>query len=201
MSKKQDVAVPIDFSVVLTGYMGAGKTTLARRLSECLECPFVDTDLWIESEKGLSVSEIFTQFGESAFRDFEKEALIKLLSQKPQIIATGGGLLAQTETLQYALGHALVVYLKASPEVLWQRVASAQHNRPLLSVERPYEQFVERYHQRQPYYEQAPIIVCTDALPEAKTLEALLDAIITYRQTRSVAALPLSQLVLPPTDF
>ena len=118
---------PVDSSwtgspIVLVGLMGVGKSTVGRRLANRLRVPFVDADHAIEEAAGMSVNEIFAQFGEPYFRDGERRVIARLVDGRPKVIATGGGAFINDETRALILEQATAIWLNASPEVLAERV-------------------------------------------------------------------------------
>ena len=108
--------------IVLVGLMGAGKSTVGRRLATRLGLPFVDADTEIESAAGMSISDIFAQFGEAYFRDGERRVIQRLIDGRPKVIATGGGAFVNDETRALILAEALAIWLDAPVEVLAERV-------------------------------------------------------------------------------
>lgn len=118
-------------TVALVGMMGAGKTSLGRRLSARLAVPFRDADHEIEAAAGLTVSEIFAKFGEPYFRDGERRVIGRLLGEPPHILATGGGAFMDAITRTAMKTQALTVWLKAPVGILVSRVRK-RDNRPLL---------------------------------------------------------------------
>lgn len=121
-----------DRHVTLTGFMGAGKTVVGRRLAVALGRPFVDTDAMIEAEAGMPVSDIFAREGEDGFRARERRAVAAACAMPPAVIAVGGGALIDPENRRRLLEAGPVVYLRATPEELLQRVGEAAE-RPLLA--------------------------------------------------------------------
>jgi len=118
-------------TVALVGMMGAGKTSLGRRLAARLEVPFRDADHEIEAAASLTVSEIFEKFGEPYFRDGERRVIARLLSEAPHILATGGGAYMDPATRAVMKDKALTIWLKAPVEFLVSRVKK-RDTRPLL---------------------------------------------------------------------
>jgi shikimate kinase len=121
-----------DRSVVLVGMMGAGKTSIGRRLAAVLRLPFVDADMEIEKAANLTVPEIFAQYGEAHFREGEQRVMARLLANGPAVLATGGGAYMSEQTRQSCREHGVTIWLKADVPVLLERVRK-KGNRPLLS--------------------------------------------------------------------
>jgi len=156
--------------IYLVGFMGACKTTVGRELSIQLHRPFVDVDAEIEKSEKLSVAEIFRQFGESRFRQLEREHLKRLSAASPSIIALGGGAYVDPENRKVADETGEVVWLNTSMESIRQRVRP-DGTRPLLAD----PDHVERlYASRLPFYRLARIHVLTDnRLPHAIAQEII----------------------------
>ena len=150
-------------TVILTGFMGSGKSSLGVRLSYRLRLPLVDTDKWIEREQGRSITEIFARDGEEAFRRMETEALRTLCRQDTaRIISTGGGLPMREENRQLLKKLGKVVYLRIRPETVCERL-KGDTTRPLLAGEHPEEKVASLLAVRGPLYEQgADVIVDVD---------------------------------------
>jgi shikimate kinase len=121
-----------DGHVVLVGMMGAGKTTVGRRVAQRLDRPFLDSDEAIEARTGKTVAQIFADDGEPAFRKLEAEVLLEMLhSEEPAVIAAAGGTVLDADNRRIMRERATVVWLRADPAVLAERVKSGSH-RPLL---------------------------------------------------------------------
>src|SRR5215472_3510211 len=120
-----------DRPVVLVGLMGAGKSSIGRRLAQRLDLPFVDADKEIETAAGCTIEEIFERFGEAAFRDGERRVILRLLDQPPHVLATGGGAFMDAAVRTRVREVATSVWLHADIELLLKRV-SRRSNRPLL---------------------------------------------------------------------
>src|ERR1700748_3195645 len=118
-------------SVVLVGMMGAGKTSVGKRLAAKLGLPFVDADAEIEAGAQLTISEIFERFGEAYFREGERKVIARLLTSGPMVLATGGGAFMNAATRDNIAKHGLSIWLKPSFDVLLARVRK-KSNRPLL---------------------------------------------------------------------
>jgi len=138
--------------------MGAGKTTIGKILSRKLNYNFVDLDLHIEKEQGISISEMFEKHGEKYFRDVETESLRKISEKSNQIISTGGGIVIKDENWEIMRNNGVSVYLKASIETLFNRVKH-KSTRPLLNVENPFEKAKELFTARESLYEKSDIVL------------------------------------------
>ena len=145
-------------SIVLIGVMGAGKSSIGRKLAEEINVSFVDSDEEIELAAGMSVSEIFAVFGESYFRAGEERVLERLLAEKPQIIATGGGAFLSRKIRNLIELTSISVWLSADFETIWSRV-KGKEQRPLLQVENPELVLKKLIAQRAPFYEKADLTV------------------------------------------
>ena len=145
-------------SIVLIGLMGAGKTTVGRRLAQRLELPFVDADHEIEQAAGKSIEDIFAEDGEDFFRRGEERVIARLLENGPQVLATGGGAWMNENTRRRVREHGISVWLKADLEVLMERV-SRRPGRPLLKAAAPRAVMQKLMEERYPVYAEADIIV------------------------------------------
>ena len=139
-------------SIVLVGMMGAGKSSIGRRLAARLSIPFVDADTEIESAAGMTIPEIFAKHGEPYFRAGEARVIARLLEQGPQVLATGGGAVMDPHTRALIRGKGLSVWLKADVEVLLKRT-KRRGDRPLV------DRIKELMPAREPLYAQADITV------------------------------------------
>ena len=171
---KSNMKPKISTTIALVGLMGAGKSAIGAWLASRLEVPFFDSDVEVESEAGLSISEIFVNEGEAAFRCRERDVIKRLLKGPVHILATGGGSFIEAETRQELFGRALTVWLKADLEVLYERVLR-KDDRPLLKKNNPRRVLEKLIEQRYPLYALADIIVESDGGPH----EQLVDAIIS----------------------
>lgn len=118
-------------NIMLIGFMGTGKSTIARRLADKLDWTLVDTDQWIEAAERMSIAQMFKVKGERYFREAEVDAISQILKGSKQVIASGGGAVLAAENREAMLKHALVIALKADEATIIQRVSRDQ-NRPLL---------------------------------------------------------------------
>jgi shikimate kinase/3-dehydroquinate synthase len=165
-------------SIVLVGLMGAGKTSIGRRLAVRTGLPFRDADSEIELAAGCSVPEIFERFGERAFRDGERRVIARLLAGDQLVLATGGGAYMDPDTRAAVRRGAVCVWLRCRLPTLLRRVAGRSH-RPLLNGGDPADILQRLMAVRHPIYAEADVIVdCGDENPEITTshvLDALLD--------------------------
>jgi shikimate kinase len=148
-------------NLALIGFMGTGKTSVGRLVADRLQFDFLDTDDCIETKAGKTISRIFAEDGEVAFRKFELEVVQSFEPRRNIVIATGGGLAANPGCLASMKAHALIVCLWASPETIWDRVRHQTH-RPLLLTEDPQGRIRQLLAQRDPFYRQADLLLNTE---------------------------------------
>ena len=141
-------------TIVLIGFMGAGKSSAGRVLAKKLGWPRFDTDEMVSARIGLSIPEIFARMGEEAFREAESEALRRLSDDFPAIIVTGGGIVLRPENVQTLRRLGKVIYLEADEETLFRRI-SRRATRPLLQTENPRGTLGELLRTREPLYREA----------------------------------------------
>lgn len=166
--------------VVLVGMMGAGKTTVGRRLAARLGMDFVDADEEIVNAAGMSIEEIFTRYGEAHFRDGERRVIARLIDGPPKVIATGGGAFIQDETRALILDRAVAVWLDADIDVLVDRV-SRRGGRPLLAGRDPRTVLVELGTIRNPIYAQAHIRVESRSAPHETAVDTIIEALAAWQ--------------------
>lgn len=170
-------------SIVLVGLMGAGKTSIGRRLAGRLGLPFRDADAEIELAAGCTIPEIFARYGEKEFRDGERRVIRRLLSEDPIVLATGGGSFMDAETRAAIRAEAVSVWLRCKLATLLRRVAT-RDNRPMLHGGDPAEIMQRLMDVRYPVYAEADLIVdCGDDSQEATTT-IVLDALTQWRPAR-----------------
>jgi shikimate kinase len=149
-------------NIFLTGFMGSGKTTTAKRLAQAMGCSFYDLDELIEKKEGVTVSEIFNRFGEEHFRKLETSVLSeKLMSEPPSIYSLGGGTICFSDNLTLTKKNGLLVYLELPPKALVQRLRENHDHRPLLKSDKTdlSEKVLTLLKQREPFYKQAHLVV------------------------------------------
>ena len=148
-------------NLALIGFMGTGKTSVGRLVSEHLNFEFVDTDELIQSSTGRTIADIFAQDGEPAFRALEQRVVQELAGRRQTLISTGGGLPTHPSNLASLKDHALIICLWASPDKIWERVCHQSH-RPLLQDPDPRGKIRQLLAGREPFYKQADVLVNTD---------------------------------------
>ncbi|MFO1488218.1 MAG: shikimate kinase [Verrucomicrobiota bacterium] len=148
-------------NIALIGFMGTGKSSVGQMAAASLHFTFLDTDHVIETRAGKSITEIFAQEGEPAFRNWESRIVDELAARQKTVISTGGGLPTNPAHLASLKQHSLVVCLWASPEKIWERVRSQSH-RPLLNNPDPLAKIRELLAVREPFYKQADVLVNTE---------------------------------------
>ncbi len=163
---------PSPCPIVLIGLMGAGKTSVGRRLAQRLGLPFIDADDEIEKAAGCSIPEIFKVYGEQAFRDVEQRIIQRLIGEGPMVLATGGGAYMAEKTRQNIREHATSVWLRADLDTLVERT-SRRTGRPLLDAGTPRDVLNSLMETRYPVYGLADIIVDTGQ----EGLEATVDKV------------------------
>ncbi|RIJ18041.1 shikimate kinase [Henriciella mobilis] len=172
-----------DRTIALVGLMGAGKSTVGKRLADRLNRQFYDSDNEIEKAAGLSISDIFTLHGEAEFRRGERRVLERLLNEEPHVLATGGGAYLDPETRDLLREKAVTIWLNADLETLWRRVSRRGH-RPLLKAENPKGVLSRLLTERTPIYEQADLVVRSEEGPHKATVESILRALDDWSKAR-----------------
>ena len=163
-------------TVALVGLMGAGKTSIGKRLAQRLGLPFVDADAEIEAAAGCTIEEIFERHGESGFRDGERRVIARLLSEPPHVLATGGGAFMDPATRALLRERAVTVWLRADLELMLARVAR-RNNRPLLKAGEPRAVLERLIAARYPVYAEADITVDSDDSPPEAMVERVMAAL------------------------
>ncbi|MFN3945406.1 MAG: shikimate kinase [Allosphingosinicella sp.] len=163
--------------IVLVGLMGAGKTTVGRRLARRLGLPFVDADEEIERAAQRSIAEIFDRFGEAQFRDGERRVIARLIDGSTKVIATGGGAFMNPATRALILDRCVAVWLDADAATLAERVGRRDH-RPLLRNRDPLPVLQDLAAVRNPLYAQAHIRIRSQGAPHERTVDEIVRALV-----------------------
>jgi shikimate kinase len=145
-------------NLVLTGFMGTGKSSIGRLAATQLQFEFIDTDALVEARAGKTIPKIFAQEGEAAFRGVERQVVLDLAGRDKTVISTGGGLVVNLENMTSLKEHALVICLCASPETIFERTRYPSH-RPLLRQAAPLERIRQLLAEREPFYRQADVLI------------------------------------------
>jgi shikimate kinase len=173
-------------AIVLVGLMGAGKTSIGRRLAERLDLPFVDADVEIEKAAGKSIPDIFAEHGEAHFRDGERRVIARLLENGKQVLATGGGAFMNPETRKAIQANSISVWLKADLDVLLKRVAK-RGGRPLLENRDPSEVLQNLINLRYPIYAEADITVESLDVQHTHMVNAVIEALSHWHKEKETA--------------
>jgi shikimate kinase len=159
-------------SVVLVGMMGAGKSSIGRRLATRLGIPFVDADAEIEKAAGMSISDIFATHGEPDFRAGEARVILRLLDGGPQVLATGGGAFMNPDTRAAIKAKGVSIWLNADFDVLMRRIKRRQ-DRPLLRTDDPAATLQRLIEERYPTYGLADFTVQSREVPHEKIVDEI----------------------------
>jgi len=166
-------------TIVLVGLMGAGKTSIGRRLAKQLELSFHDSDHEVEAAAGCAIKDIFEIYGEEAFRTGEQRVIARLLEQPPHVLATGGGSFMNEVTRHNIKEHAISIWLRADLDTILNRV-SKRTDRPLLNEGNQRETLVRLISERYPIYGEADIVVETFNESASITVGRLVSALGNY---------------------
>ena len=146
-------------NIILVGLMGAGKSTIGKQLARRLKLEFFDSDRYLEEKTGVSIATIFSIEGEEGFRDREEEVIEDLTVKRGIILATGGGSVLREANRQRLMQNGIVIYLKASPEQLYERIKH-DTSRPLMQTDHPLQTLRTLLKAREPFYcEVADLII------------------------------------------
>ena len=161
--------------IVLTGFMGTGKTSVGKELSRALGFRFVDTDTLIEEKEGRPVSLIFREKGEDYFRKLEQETVREASMIRDVVIATGGGVIKNRKNVENLGRNGIIIWLKADPEIILKRIMTEGGKRPLLDVEEPLKEINNLLSERLKLYEQADTSVDTSYITPQETAHEIID--------------------------
>ncbi|TAK47464.1 MAG: shikimate kinase [Xanthobacteraceae bacterium] len=162
--------------VVLIGMMGAGKTSIGKRLAARLQLPFVDADHEIEQAAGMSIADIFASHGEPYFRDGEARVIARLIEGGPCVLATGGGAYMRAETRERIHAKGVALWLKAEVDVILRRVRR-RSDRPLLQTEDQAATIARLVDERYPVYASADITVLSRDEPHERIVQECVEAL------------------------
>jgi shikimate kinase len=163
-------------NIVLTGFMGTGKTELGKILSKKLDCVLVDVDNELEKEEGMTISEIFRQHGEPGFRERETAMIRTIAERERVVVSTGGGAVLRQENMDALREKGVIVCLTARPETVLHRTRGSK-DRPLLQVEDPLGKIRELMEFRKPFYEKADMVINTDGKTPLQVAEEIIGGI------------------------
>lgn len=164
----------IDYNIMLIGFMGTGKSTIANVLKEKLQVTQIEMDTLIAQEAGMSIPDIFATYGEAHFRDLETKMLEKFKEEKPVVVSCGGGVVLRDENIDIMKGQGKIVLLTATPETIYQRVKDST-DRPVLNGNMNVEYISSLMEKRRARYEMAAdITIATDG----KTTEEICEEIL-----------------------
>lgn len=166
-------------SIVLVGMMGAGKSSIGRRLAGRLGVPFIDADIEIEKAAGMTIPEIFAAHGEPYFRAGETRVIARLLDSGPQVLATGGGAFMNPETRAAIASKGISVWLRATLDVLTKRI-KRRGDRPLLKTPNPTETLRRLIDERYPTYAEAALTVESRDVPHDTIVEEIVEGLRGY---------------------
>lgn len=168
-------------NLALIGFMGTGKSSVGRMAAMQLHYDLIDTDELIERRAGKTISRIFSEDGEPAFREIERNLVAEMSGWRKKVISTGGGLAANDANLASLKEHALIVCLWASPEAIYERVKTQTH-RPLLQGPDPLAKIRELLEQRTRFYKQADVLVHTGTRSVREVTQQVLHQFHAARQ-------------------
>src|SRR3954464_13662843 len=174
-----DANLPRNRTIALVGLMGVGKSSVGRRLASALGLPFRDAAAEVEAAAGRSISDIFEELGEPAFREGERRVIARLLDQAPHVLATGGGAFMNPETRELIKSKAVSVWLKTDLEILARRV-SRKNTRPLIAGKDPMDVLTAQAEARYPVYAEADVTVETGDAPHHQTVGEVIEALSVF---------------------
>ncbi len=175
-------------SLVLVGMMGAGKSSIGRKLAQRLNLPFVDADAEIEHAADMSISDIFAKHGEPYFRAGEARVIARLLEGGPQVLATGGGAFMHPQSREAIRAKGISVWLKAEYDVLMKRI-KRRGDRPMLKTEDPGETLRRLMQERDPVYAEADVMVHSRDVPHEIIIAEIISAVAPrLEQISAIAA-------------
>jgi len=158
-------------NIILVGLSGSGKTSIGRVVARELHWPFIDFDTEIEHREHATVQEIFERYGELRFRELEQELTRELVTRSGMIMSAGGGWVLNREAVALLRQTGRIIYLRASPELLARRLATARVRRPLLDTTDPLDTLTTMYEARRSLYEEADLVIDTEVVDRKQLIE------------------------------
>ncbi len=174
-------------SIVLVGMMGAGKSSIGRRLAGRLGLPFIDADSEIEKAAGMSIADIFARHGEADFRSGEARVIARLLEGGPQVLSTGGGAVVNPTTRAGIKAKGVSVWLAADADVLLRRISKRREERPMLQTDDPAGTLRDLLRAREPYYAQADLTVQSREAPHDLIVDDIMRMLAAFLNPTSSA--------------
>ncbi|MBI5047329.1 MAG: shikimate kinase [Deltaproteobacteria bacterium] len=164
-------------NIVLTGFMGTGKSSVGRRLAKELNLKFIDTDDLIEKEAGIDINEIFTKFGEGYFRLLESKVVHEISSNTNMVIATGGGTIVNPLNFEILKRNGTIICLTASIDAIFSRIGKGDE-RPLISKDDKREAISDLLKAREPFYKKTDFIIDTTAKTIGEVVKEIKEKIL-----------------------
>jgi shikimate kinase len=166
-------------NIILTGFMGTGKTEVGRELAQLKGLKLIDVDAEIEKSEKMTINQFFKRFGEQKFRERETEMIEKISREQNVIISTGGGAVLEQRNIDALKKTGIVICLMATPETILKRTGDSD-DRPLLQVENPLEKITELLSRRKPFYEKADIMIDTEDKTPLQIAEEIIEKIRNF---------------------
>ena len=161
-------------NIFLIGFMGVGKSTIAKILAKELQAELIEMDETIEAEAGMTINEIFATYGEAHFRDLESALIQKISEKGGAVVSCGGGAVLRRENVDLMKQRGKIIFLSATPETIYERVKNSTH-RPLLNGNMNVEYIRELMERRREIYEQAAdVVICTDKKWKSEIIREIL---------------------------
>jgi len=160
-------------NIILTGFMGTGKSVVAKKLAQELRMGYIDTDKIIEDKEKCKIRKIFEERGENYFREIETKIIKEVSSLNNYVIATGGGVVLKEENIKALRKKGFIIYLSANPEVILKRTEKNEERPLLLNCKDPYKKIEEMLSFRKPYYEKANLKIDTSNLNPTEVVERI----------------------------
>ena len=168
------------YNIFLIGFMGAGKSTVARELKKQLEMNYVEMDQLIVEQRGMAITDIFEEYGETYFRNLESNVLIELQKRKQTIVSCGGGIVVREDNKDHMKKNGRVVFLTATPNTVYERVKNSTE-RPILNNNMNVEFISQLLEKRRTLYEEAAdITVATDGKSVSEICDEIVSELIAY---------------------